>query len=327
MEYSPLFSIIIPVFNVEKYINECLDSVYVQSFKDYEVILVNDGSSDKSGQICESYTQNDSRFNVIHQINGGLSAARNKGIIEAKGLFLLFLDSDDYWNDENFLAGLAKLIAFNPETDVVNFGWTKYFQLKDQFVEDTRNYSIVQKIGTSVGEMIIWMIENDLFIASACNKCIRTEFVKKNQLLFKLGIRSEDMEWCGKVLYLMPKMVCYNSKSYIYRQQRANSITATVDYVHVQNIITMGKNALLLSHSLPEYTKNIYLSYFAVQYLTLIYNISSKELRTNLNLYKETHEMRGILKYDLNKKVKIVRKVNTFLGFRLTSLLLYQYIR
>ncbi|MDP2452513.1 MULTISPECIES: glycosyltransferase family 2 protein [unclassified Kaistella] len=327
MEGKPVFSIIIPVFNVEKYIKECLDSVINQKFNDFEVILVNDGSTDKSASICETYKLIDPRINVIQQNNRGLSDARNTGILVAKGLFLLFLDSDDYWNDNAFLGNLAKIIGSNPETDVINFGWTKYFQFKQQFVEDTRDYSILQVIVMKPSDIIPSMIENDLFIASACNKCIRKEFVMKNQLFFKKGIRSEDMEWCGNILYLMPRMTCYNSKAYIYRQQRIDSITATVDKAHVQDIITMIKNAMVLSHILSADKRKIYMSYFAVQYLTLLYNVCSKKLRADRQIYKETYDLRNILKYDLNKKVKVVRKVNAILGFRLTSMLLYYYVK
>ena len=91
-----LISIIIPVYNSEKYLKECLNSVLLQTFRDFEVILVNDGSSDSSGEICDYFVASDSRFNVYHKENGGVSAARNFGIEKANGQWVCFVDSDDF---------------------------------------------------------------------------------------------------------------------------------------------------------------------------------------------------------------------------------------
>ena len=91
-----LVSIIIPVYKVEKYLPNCIESILRQTFKDFELILVDDGSPDNCGEICEEYAQKDSRIKVVHQPNGGLSAARNSGIDIAKGDYLTFIDSDDF---------------------------------------------------------------------------------------------------------------------------------------------------------------------------------------------------------------------------------------
>ena len=95
----PFFSVIIPVYNVEKYLDQCVRSVLNQPFTDLEVILVDDGSTDSSGKMCDAYVARDSRVRVIHQENGGLGQARNAGLHVAKGKWILFLDSDDYWCD------------------------------------------------------------------------------------------------------------------------------------------------------------------------------------------------------------------------------------
>jgi glycosyltransferase involved in cell wall biosynthesis len=93
---KPKISIIVPVYNVEKYIHRCIDSILAQTFSDFELILINDGSTDKSGSICDNYAKEDSRIKVIHIKNGGVSKARNKGITIAKGDYLMFCDSDDF---------------------------------------------------------------------------------------------------------------------------------------------------------------------------------------------------------------------------------------
>ena len=98
------FSVIVPVYNVEKYLSECIDSILCQTFTDFELILVDDGSKDKSGEICDQYAQKDSRIKVIHKENGGLSDARNFGTAASNGKYIVYLDSDDYISDDNFLS-------------------------------------------------------------------------------------------------------------------------------------------------------------------------------------------------------------------------------
>lgn len=96
-----IFSIIVPIYNVEKYLRCCVDSVLAENFSDYEMILVDDGSPDGCGKICDEYAGKYPHIKVIHKENGGLSDARNAGIRAAKGDYLIFLDSDDYWTDTN----------------------------------------------------------------------------------------------------------------------------------------------------------------------------------------------------------------------------------
>lgn len=109
MSNLPLISIIIPVYKVEKYIHKCVDSVLAQTYKNLEIILVDDGSSDCSGKICDEYAPKDARIKVIHQSNGGISAARNAGIKVAQGEYFSFIDSDD-WIDPLFIETLLKMI-------------------------------------------------------------------------------------------------------------------------------------------------------------------------------------------------------------------------
>ena len=109
---NDLISIIVPVYNVEKYIVRCLESILSQTYKNIEVIIVNDGSVDKSGEICERYAKKDNRIKLINKSNGGLSDARNKGIDQANGIYITFVDSDDYIS-QNYVEILYKLIKEN----------------------------------------------------------------------------------------------------------------------------------------------------------------------------------------------------------------------
>jgi glycosyltransferase involved in cell wall biosynthesis len=118
MQTLPLVSIIIPVYNAEKYLNQCIESILNQTYKNIEVILVNDGSSDNSGIICDNYANTDNRIKVIHQINQGVSSARNRGIENSKGEFLSFVDSDD-WILDKYLEDLLSPFLEEKNVDLV----------------------------------------------------------------------------------------------------------------------------------------------------------------------------------------------------------------
>lgn len=118
----PLVSIIVPVYNVEPYIRDCLDSLLAQSYSNIEILLVNDGSTDHSASVCESY--NDSRIKIYHKANGGQSTARNLGLEEAKGYFITFIDSDDYVQ-HTYIERLLDEILNDPELDAVQAGYSK----------------------------------------------------------------------------------------------------------------------------------------------------------------------------------------------------------
>ena len=105
---EPLISVIIPVYNVEEYLDRCLESATLQTYKNIEIILIDDGSTDNSGKMCDEWAEKDRRIRVIHQKNGGLSNARNKGIEEAKGEFISFIDSDD-WIEANMLTDFISI--------------------------------------------------------------------------------------------------------------------------------------------------------------------------------------------------------------------------
>ena len=137
-------SIVIPVYNVEKYLQECVDSVVKQSYKNIEIILVDDGSKDNSPKLCDELAKTDDRIKVIHKENGGLSSARNAGMKVITGDYFVFLDSDDYWTDLDFLKKIVndKLIM-NP--DIIIFGYSKDKKLLEEY---TRNKNLQNQINS-----------------------------------------------------------------------------------------------------------------------------------------------------------------------------------
>ena len=121
-------SIIIPVYNVEQYLQNCVQSVITQTYQDLQVILVNDGSTDSSGILCDQLAQQDSRIQVVHKENGGLSDARNAGLRVATGEYVLFLDSDDYYADNHVLDALVNTLTQWNYPDALLFCRTDYYE-------------------------------------------------------------------------------------------------------------------------------------------------------------------------------------------------------
>ena len=123
---SPTISVIVPVYNAEKTLRRCVDSILAQTFEDFELILINDGSKDQSGDICDEYAAKDSRVKTIHKTNGGVSSARNAGLRIAQGEYIAFIDSDDYI-DNDYLLGFkhydADLIISGAKLISINNNW------------------------------------------------------------------------------------------------------------------------------------------------------------------------------------------------------------
>jgi len=191
---NPKFSIIIPVYNVERYLRTCLDSILTQSFKDWEILLVDDGSPDGSPAICDEYAQKDVRIRVFHKENGGVSSARNLGLENARGEWVWYVDPDD-WIEIDALKVLSKYIeSYNPDTVIFGMRFT------DEKGNDLGNDVKKHKEGAvdSVFECF------DYGPPSVLQK---RDILEKNNLRFTQGIRlGEDLELQYKFL-----MMCYKA--------------------------------------------------------------------------------------------------------------------
>jgi len=130
------YSVVVPVHNKESFIKKTLESVISQTYTDFELILVNDGSTDKSGLICDEFALKDSRIKVIHQQNGGVSNARNNGVKAATNNLIAFLDADDFWNPD-FLMHMNELIEYYPDVDIYS---SKYATIQKGLVIENENY-------------------------------------------------------------------------------------------------------------------------------------------------------------------------------------------
>lgn len=188
-------SVIIPVYNVEKYLIECVESVTDQSLKNIEIICVNDGSTDNSLNILKELKAKDNRIQIIDKVNGGLSSARNAGMETARGEYILFLDSDDYLDTDTLKA--LYLYAKNYDLDELFYNASVFYDT-DSVKEEHGHYSEYYKRSgyypnTEIGRnLFIKFVENKDFRPSACLQILRRDFLKENQIKFYEGILHED---------------------------------------------------------------------------------------------------------------------------------------
>jgi len=233
---NPFFSIIIPVYNVEQYLRECLDSVFAQSFTDFEVICVNDGSTDDSKVILEEYKAKYPSIIIIHQANKGLSAARNAGIKVAKGEYILFLDSDDWIEPD----ALKILVKKQRGEDLICFNGRRYFEDGTTEVPDE---GIIEDNLTGWEYYNKYALVNRKFhFECAVSRIYKRLFLLQSNLFFEEGIYHEDN--------LFTPIVCYYAKNvkvipyclYVYRI-REGSITQRITSKHIFDTIH-GANML-----------------------------------------------------------------------------------
>lgn len=209
-------SVVIPVYNVEKYLANCLDSVLNQTLEDIEVICVNDGSKDNSAAILEEYARKDKRIQIVNKPNGGLSSARNKGLEFVQGDFVAFLDSDD-WVAPDFYEKLYNQAVLN-YADVA-IGKTRYYFSED----DIRENEWVNQYVFASGSEIVTEIEDRQHIIYSCacwNKIYKTSLIKDNNLKFEEKLYIEDVPFTFAVSMLANKFVLVKDASMYYRQQQ-----------------------------------------------------------------------------------------------------------
>ena len=218
----PLVSIIVPIYNVEKYLKRCIDSILDQTFKDFELILVNDGSTDNSEDICKEYEAKDKRIKYFYQDNSGVSKARNKGIENSCGKYIQFIDSDDYV-DEIFLDVIVNRFR-KDNSDIVFSGFYNEYDNGKIYREKCYEKSIISE---NIQEYCLKLYRNDLFGYSCC-KTFKSSIIKEFNLRF-----DENMSYCEDELFTcdyckyIKRISIENRAMYHYIDYKGNRTTLT----------------------------------------------------------------------------------------------------
>ncbi|WP_314985313.1 glycosyltransferase [uncultured Veillonella sp.] len=208
-------SIIIPIYNIQEYIKPCLESVLGQTHNDIEVILINDGSSDDSGSICDSYANQDDRVRVIHQNNLGVSAARNKGLAATTGEYIMFVDGDDMI-DTNMVAYMLDKASTNSNCTLVSCAVTRRHNNIGISGENTLRFN---KVEASIDMLYMNNMDN-----GPCAKLIPSKIAKSIKFNPKITI-AEDLDYIYKILQKIDNEVFINSNLYYYRIAPGSAMT------------------------------------------------------------------------------------------------------
>ena len=318
-------SIIIPVYNVEQYLQCCVRSVITQTYQDLQVILVDDGSTDSSGILCDQLAQQDSRIQVVHKENGGLSDARNAGLMVATGDYVAFLDSDDVYllND-----GLEQLMALAQaeQPDVL------LFQAVDVYPHHQtvrKAYDMEYMATHSVAEVFAQLVRTQSFNMSACFQLIRRELLEQHQIYFEKGLLSEDVDWSLRLWKYVQKVRAINLPMYGY-QHREGSISTTYtirnlrSYEHI-----FAKFVQLYKERVVEAAAGLYwqtvMGYLAQMYTNCLYNYGQLTIQERKDNYYIIRDYASLLNHSISIKSHRVVKLKRWIGLRLTVWVFMQY--
>lgn len=288
-----LISVIVPVYNVQNYLVNCIKSILNQTYKNIEIILVDDGSTDDSGSICDSYAKIDNRINVIHKANGGLSDARNIGIKNAQGNYITFVDSDDYI-DKNYVESLYILIT-KYDSDIACSNMKKTNSLDDKIINKNEKISVYNSFNAIKEILYQRNIDN-----SAPSKLLKKELFKN--IYFPVGYAFEDLDTMYKLFLQANKIVSTNFSYYLY-YQREDSILHSVKDKTINDLLTIIEN---MNDNLKNYDElKAPLQARILNANFYIYNRSNNiSIKENSKKYIVNHRNEVLKDKNISKKTK-----------------------
>lgn len=300
-------SIIIPIYNTSKFLDQCLNSINNQKYNNYEIILVNDGSTDNSEQICLEFCEKNDRFKYYKKTNGGSSSARNFGLSKATGDFISFIDSDDYIENDSFEILVNSIVKYN--ADIIIFGRYKDYGNKKIKVFASKKDKVYKP-----NKVICEMLSGKNMDFSSWDKIYKKELWE--DIEFPLGITGEDIVTIPKVIEKANKIIKIKECLYNYRYT-PNSLTTssynshTFDTLEIlkefENIFMKGNFAEKLSLNSFKVTQYM----FYIQKLVFL----NEDERINLNMKKYVNYLRKkIIIIFLNPYIKFKTKINVMLA-------------
>lgn len=228
-------SIIIPVFNIEKYLAACLNSIIHQADTSLEVVIVNDGSTDNTGNIAANYAQKHNFVTVIHQANQGVSAARNRGLSAAKGDYVWFVDGDDFVNP-SAIEFLTKTIRKN-HVDIVFFNHKKFFN-KVKKIQSLDSYSESILAKDKFITHLPFLLKQEVLTYSPCDKIIKRKLLLDHNIKFNINFTySEDYYWNLQIFKAIDTFVYTDQILYFYRKSRDHSATTQLSLSHMYSAL------------------------------------------------------------------------------------------
>ena len=295
------FSIIVPVYNVEKYLDKCLKSILNQTYDNYEVIIVNDGSPDDSQNIIDKYVKNDKRFIGYKKGNGGLSSARNYGLEKITGDYILFVDSDDYL--ENELLEKLNLSLTKNKVDLIRFECNVVDEKGNILFKPSSSFYT----NTDVEKVINELVAKEYF-EPVWSYCYSSSFFKKNNFKFEIGRIHEDYGIMLIVLYYANRITSLDYYGYNY-VQRENSIMSDKNYDKTKKSVydylyLYLKDYEILLNEKDNHKKDVLLSFGAESVIFASRLLNSKDFKEYVKCIKKEKVIDKIKVYNYKKAIK-----------------------
>lgn len=317
-----LFSVIIPVYNVEEFLEECLDSVLAQTYQNFEVVLVNDGSTDRSSLICKEYCSLDNRFKYIEKLNGGQSEARNIGIQAAGGEYIVFLDSDDFWEGD-FLSNIANIIKeHNP--DFLFFRHKYYYNTKT--LENKYVFNSDELRNMSGEECLKYILELQAGYGWwVCLNIVKKELIINESLLFEKNRLYEDVMWTPEVFLCSKKVFFYDKAIYMYRQGREGQSTSLLNKKiiedNIYSVYYWEKKLCQKYMHIDSQLKDLIMSNVSMRYfisIAFVGFLKKDMFNESIDILKKNKRM---LNYHSSFFTKSIYYMCSICGFKITSLI------
>lgn len=295
-------SIIVPVYQVEKYIRQCIESILAQTFTDFELILVDDGSKDNSGKICDEYAAKDKRIRVIHKENGGLSDARNNGLDKAVGKYFMFVDSDDYIAPKMAECLYNNILKEDADIAICNYRYV--------FENGEKDFSTENKAEVLDGAEIFYNRKNERnygFWTVAWNKLYKAEAFKNKR--FRFGKYHEDEFWANDIYSSDIKAATVSESLYYYRQ-RDNSIMGNRNIKKCFDLIEAFQERIWVYLKEEKYSSQAYkVLIFSLEHLNESKRlIKNEEDRARFN--KAEKQTKAIINTLKKKKLSKIQKLS-----------------
>ena len=322
----PTLSVIIPVYKVEDYLERCVLSVLNQSYRDIELVLVDDGSPDRCPQICDELAAKDARVKVVHKKNGGLASARNEGIRNATGKYLAFLDSDDQWNT-NLLEGVMQVVT-KSSAEMVLFDTISTYADGHMMKRESHGVFEGAPKEMNIESYYAMIIAAGDYHESACTKIFPRDFIVNNDLFYFLGITGEDSEWMFRVLRHVKKVLILDTELFLCTCQREGSIQNSIKAKNIRDIISTIEKVENYTKEHGETPLTRYemeqCAYLWGNATGLLYYIADKKEKKELR--KALDKKAYLLNYASNKKTSRMRLFYNLFGYRVLAASLELYL-
>lgn len=313
-------SIIVPVYNVEKYLRKCLDSIVNQTYKNFELIIIDDGSTDNSANICDEYISNDTI--IVHIQNSGVSYARNLGIKKCTGEYIMFLDSDDYFYSDKCLEILNEHLE--EDLDVLLYKSKYYYEHISKYIT-LPNYPIIDSY--DISQALKQLISTNKLSVSPCDKIIKSSIIKQNKNFFDEEMKNlEDIDWSLRIYDKISNIKTINEDIYVYRQQRNGSASSNKNSLNaIENMKIFIEKWANMNEYLNNLSEKIIYNYISYQYVILI-TIFKRDNLYDLEI-DFIKKYKFLLKYNWCKKVKLTYIVSKIFGLKITTDILNIYLK